>query len=60
MNKEKIIADLELAKDLVKLYAQLGQFYMDNGYKVKAYQKRNEALAQQSAVISLEKLLKAI
>ena len=60
MNKEKITADLNEAKELVQLYVGLGEVYMKMGNKAKAYDKRAEAIAQQSRVLNLEALLKAI
>jgi hypothetical protein len=60
MNKEKITADLNEAKELVQLYVGLGEVYMKIGNKAKAYDKRAEAIAQQSRVLNLEALLKAI
>tara|TARA_R110000764_G_scaffold135632_1_gene223596 strand:- start:618 stop:800 length:183 start_codon:yes stop_codon:yes gene_type:complete len=60
MSKEKITADLNEAKDLVQLYVDLGEVYMKIGNRAKAYEKRADAIAQQSRVLNLEALLKAI
>ncbi len=60
MSKEKITADLEEARELVKLYTSLGRAYMNMGLRAKAYDKKTEAIAQQSRVLNLESLLKVI
>lgn len=51
-------AELKEARDLVKLYTQLGETYMAIGNKDQAYAKRREAMAQLGRAKSLEIALK--
>lgn len=56
---QKLEAELAEAKQLVQMYAKLGETYMAIGKRDQAYAKRAEAIAQQSRVLTIQAVLQS-